>query len=199
MKTVILLALVIAIVFLFASCRAGGDPKESGMPDPYRSGKWVTVETVNLTYRADEMITLHKPHSATFTDYGEDPLHAGSTVGLKANNNTWKAEISAYPEGAQDAEFVLYYYHGAADPARYELFEQEVCDAKIEYQNAPVKIIRSVFCKAGEELQEECFVGIEFQDGSGRGLLGIRFTEFHDPLSDRVLKGIFSELFFAER
>lgn len=185
----ILLALAGVMIFCFAGCRTNGAPKNSGMPDPYHTGKWVSVKKVNMTYGTDKtIVTLSKPHSATFTFYGDDPLNAGNRVELKANNNTWKAEIRGYFPG--DAPFVDEYFLGD---------NQEIEDSGMSHMNTPIKIIRYSY-KADEKTVNECFIGFEFADTEhGRGLMGIRFHSFKSPLSKNTLKGIFNELFFIER
>jgi len=180
------------------------------MPDPYHTGKWVSVRHVNMTYGTDEVrITLNKPHSASFTFYGDDPLNAGKLVSIKANNNTWRADIAGYVsynnDTPGDAPFVDAYYYGTPKDGSYKSYEQEITDPNMDYMGIPLKIIKYSFKKQGsDKVTNECFIGFEFQntkDGQpyGKGLMGIRFSGFNESLSKNTVDGIFSELFYPQR
>lgn len=210
MKTIMLLALVSVVIFCIAGCHTNGNPEDTGMPDPYYTGKWVSIKKVNMTYGTEEIrITLYKPHSASFTFYGDDPLDAGKLVGIKANNNTWTAEISGYvsydDDTPGDAPFVDAYYHGAPKDDKYDSYEQEITDLNRDFQNQPLKVIRYSYKETGsDEICNECFIGFEFQNTkdsapNGKGLMGIRFSDFGDALSERSMHGIFSEMFYPRR
>lgn len=210
MKAAFVLAILGVVIFCFAGCRTKTSPEDTGMPDPYHAGKWVSVKKVNMTYGTDETrITLYKPHSASFTYCGDDPLNAGKLVSVKANNNSWSADFCGYisydDDTPGDSPFVDAYYHGAPKDKKYSAYEQEITYPGMNHMGMPVIIIKYSFKEHGDErVHNEYFIGFEFRntkDGTphGSGLMGIRFHDFGDTLSESTVRGIFNEMFTPQR
>lgn len=163
------------------------------------------VKEMNIVYSEDDIrVTLYKPDDAYFTIGSDTPEDAGDIAGLSAEDFSWDAEIMGYTcyhsgiEGTRP--FVDFYYLGKVLNEDVEMFNGEVTELDFDFEGGPVVIIRYSFKEDGdEEIYEECFVGFEYSDEKGLGLMGLKIGAFDEELSDSYLENLFCEVFCPER
>jgi len=211
MKTAVI-PLILCIVLIFLTgCFKKGNPGDTGMPDPHHILTQKTVAKVNISYGTDKsIITLRKPDNAYFEILPQIALDVRSTVSLKADDSSWRADICSAIcpyDGASTEAFAEYYFKGklSESQAEFEAFAQDVTDLGIAHMNRPVKLIKSTYKRPNDKKSYEAyFVGFEFEDTVGgkqigNGLMGFKIYMIDKVLSEKQLKSIFNQLFFIER
>ncbi|MBE6965314.1 MAG: hypothetical protein E7441_04685 [Ruminococcaceae bacterium] len=211
MKTIVFLVLACIVIFCFAGCNAKDSPEHTGMPDPQHILTQKTVAKVKLAYGTEKsIVTLRKPNNAYFEILPQIALDALSTVSLKADDSSWRAEIfsTVYSESSEQNEaFAEYYFNGKLSDSQteFDAFVQYVTDLGITHMGKPVKLIKSAYKKPNDKQTcEAYFVGFQFEDAVdgkqiGNGLIGFKIYMIDRVLSESELKSIFNQLFFIER
>ena len=211
MKITVFLVLSCIVIFCLAGCRPKDNPGDTGMPDPNFIRTQQSVKKVNVVYGTEKaVVTLNKPDNAYFEISPAKALERNSSVSLKADDSSWRADICStvcFDNGISDEEFAQYYYNGVLPDSQkeFELYNQEVTELGITHMNKPVKLIKSTYKKANDnQTYESYFVGFEFDDTDGKkyigkGLMGFKIYMQDKPLSTSKLKSIFNQLFFIER
>ena len=197
-----LLALILTGIMVFALAGCGNtetpdEPENSG----YSEESEDVVKEINMVYgSAETKITVCKPDDAEFTLGSDTPEDAGDLVGLCADDYSWDAEIMGYicyGSGIEGTEaFVDYYYLGETLSEDIESFDAQISDLGVSYEGKPAKLIRYTFKEVGDDEEyKECFVGFEFDDEDGKGLMGLKIGAFEEDLTDSYLKDLFSAVF----
>ncbi|MBQ4604026.1 MAG: hypothetical protein IJB16_05425 [Clostridia bacterium] len=211
MKTAVI-PLILCIVLIFLTgCFKKVNPGDTGMPDPHHILTQKTVAKVNISYGTDKsIITLRKPDNAYFEILPQIALDVRSTVSLKADDSSWRADICSAIcpyDGTSTEAFAEYYFKGKLGDMeeQYDYFNQEITELESSYRGNPVMHIKTTYKKTGDEnLYEVRFVGFEFSDKSegkpnGKGLMGFKLYDPENSVSLAACRGLFSELFFIER